>query len=117
MAKHGRGNRRTKRVKGIGKNRLHSASKRSAKKTCALCKTVLHGMPHGKRKAGVSKLAKSEKRPTGLFGGILCSQCRSNALEEAIRIQLGAKQMEEIDLTERNFVEQALQHLNSLQKG
>lgn len=117
MAKHGRGNRRTKRVKGIGKNRLHSASKRSGKKTCSLCGSVLHGMPHGKRKAEISKLAKSEKRPTGLFGGVLCSRCRSNALEEAIRIQIGSKQMEEISLTERNFVEQALQHLNRQQKG
>lgn len=117
MAKHGKSNRRTKRVKGIGKNRLHSASKRSGKKTCALCHAILHGMPHGKRKAGISKLAKSEKRPTGLFGGILCSQCRSHALEDAIGIQTGAKQIEEIGLTERDFVEQALQRLNSLQKG
>lgn len=117
MGKHGRSNARKKRVKGIGKNRFHSARKKTGKKTCALCQALLHGMPHGKRTAGVSKLAKSEKRPTGLFGGILCSKCRGNALEEAIRVQIGAKQMEEVELVERVFVEQALQRLNSLQKG
>lgn len=116
MAKHGKRNQKIKRVKAIRQNRMYLVRKKAGKKTCALCDAVLHGAPHGKRVAGIAKLSRSQRRPTGLFGGILCSRCRENALEEAIRVRVGAKQLDDVGLAEKNFVEQALQHLNKMEK-
>jgi large subunit ribosomal protein L34e len=113
MAGHGKSNRRVKHANGISRHRLRNARGKTAKKTCALCRNVLHGTPHGKKASQVSKLAKSEKRPSGLFGGILCSKCRHRIMEEAIRIHAGNKSAEESGLSERGFVEQALQYLNN----
>lgn len=112
MSKHGRRNLRTQTVKGIFASHAHRKRAKSQKKTCALCEKMLHGVPHGQRVAGVKRLSKSQRRPTGLFGGILCSHCRQDVIEEAVRIRTGAKMLDDVLLSEKNFVEQALAHIN-----
>ncbi len=47
-----------------------------------------------------------------MFGGTLSSKARTLVFEDAIRVKLGLKELEEIPLNEKKFVEQALQHLN-----
>jgi len=88
-------------------------TKKSAKKTCALCQNALHGVPHGKRVAKVRKLSKTEKRPTALFGGTLCGTCRKQVMEEAAKVNSGAKEEFEIEFRFRPYVEQALQKISA----
>jgi len=48
---------------------------------CAICKKQLHGVPRKK----LRKLSKSEKKPSRIFGGYLCSSCSREKLKERIR--------------------------------
>ncbi|MBU0635435.1 hypothetical protein KKE06_00215 [Candidatus Micrarchaeota archaeon] len=106
-----RRNKRVKRIRTIRKHKPKTGKSKASKKRCALSKSVLHGTTHGKRIARVRKLSKTQKRPTGIFGGILNSKERKHVIEEAIKVKLGIKTMDGVSLKERNFVEQALQQL------
>lgn len=81
---------------------------KASKHRCAICKGLLHGVPHSKRKAEVKKLSKSERRPSAIFGGILCSRCRTNIIEEAIKVKHKLKDVSDIELNNRKYVETAL---------
>lgn len=103
--------RRLKKVKRRTPGRrvvIHFRREKTGKHVCALCGKPLHGVPHGRRPAQVRKLSKSERRPERLFGGVLCSECVRKVLDDAFYVKTGVKRMEEVDLKERKFVEQAL---------
>ena len=103
-----------KRIKGIRRKPGRTKKrfkKKASKKKCSLTKAMLHGVPHGKKTAQVRKLSKTQKRPTGMFGGILSASKRKHVFEEAIKVRLGIKPLEAVSLQERNFVEQALQQI------
>ena len=111
MGTHGKRNAREKRVKTPSQPAVHKKTGKASKKTCASCGSVLHGVPHGKRVAQVSRMGKSQKSPTGLFGGILCAPCKKRTVENGIKVRLGIKPLEDISLKEKNFVEQAMAYI------
>ncbi len=86
----------------------HFRREKTGKHVCALCGRPLHGVPHGRRPSQVRKLAKTERRPERVFGGVLCAECTRRILELAFYVRAGVKSMEEIGIRERRFVEQAL---------
>lgn len=108
MSKHGRKNTGTKRHKSASGVTIKTVYRKSGKKTCALCGNALHGVPHGKRVAAVRKMPKSQKRPSVPFGGTLCSPCRTQVIEEAAKVNSGAKEEFEIEFRFRPFVEQVM---------
>lgn len=88
-----------------GKTVERRGEKKSGKHHCAVCGKVLHGVPHGKKPSKVGRLSKSQRKPTAIFAGILCSQCRTKAMEEAIKVNQKIKKMNEVELVLRNYVE------------
>lgn len=81
----------------IGKLRKASAV------LCALCRTKLHGVPR-LRTGALAKLAKTQKRPERLFGGVLCSGCTRDVLVDRARLQSGALQPELVPLTRMRYI-------------
>ncbi len=70
---------------------------------CATCKTALQGVPRN-----VAKLAKTEKRPSVLFGGLLCSKCRDEVFDYAIMVKLNLVPESEISFKIKKYVDQAI---------
>ena len=87
---------------------IHYRREKTGKHVCALCGRPLHGVPHGRRPSQVRKLAKTERRPERVFGGVLCADCARRVIELAFYVKTGVKRMEDIGIRERRFVEQAL---------
>lgn len=70
---------------------------------CALCGSKLQAVP--KRSAsGMRKLAKTEKRPQRVFGGVLCGNCTRLVLKEKARLKAGVLAEGELDLVRGKFV-------------
>ncbi|MFH1544519.1 MAG: 50S ribosomal protein L34e [archaeon] len=88
-----------------GKTVERREEKKSGKHHCAVCRKQLHGVPHGKKPSEVRRLSKTERRPTALFAGVLCNQCRTNAMEEAAKVNQKIKKLTEVELILRNYVE------------
>lgn len=91
-----------------GETRMTFFKEKASKKTCGLCGETLHGVLHGKRKTQVLQLSKSQRRPSVLFGGVLCSSCRTEIIEEAVKVKTGLKNLSEVGFVERKFVEMAM---------
>ncbi|MEM4662598.1 MAG: 50S ribosomal protein L34e [Candidatus Diapherotrites archaeon] len=70
--------------------------------SCALCHSKLAGTVQAK------KGGKSKKRPSVMFGGVLCNKCRSTVFEEALKVKENIKKLEDCDVKERPYIEQAL---------
>lgn len=87
------------------KSKEYYVRRKTSKHHCAICSAVMHGMPHGKTNAAVSKLSKTERRPSTGFGGVLCAACRKNICEDAAKVSSGAKNMEDVDFRRRKYVE------------
>jgi ribosomal protein L34E len=87
------------------KTKVHYFKGKPGKHHCALCSKVLHGMPHNKTKAELSKLSKTKKRPEALLAGQVCSQCRTLLLDEAIKIKLKTKSLDDVKLNFKPYVE------------
>jgi large subunit ribosomal protein L34e len=83
---------------------------KSAKHTCAICDSILAGVPHAKKASEVRAMPKSQRRPEVPFGGILCSKCRRAVFEEASRVSMG-KDIGKVSLAVKPYVEQALNRL------
>ncbi len=91
-----------------GKLKIVYKKNKPAKKKCVLCSRQLHGVPHGKSTAEISKLSKTQKRPNALFGGILCNKCREKVIREAALVKTGEKKKEEVLIKKRKFTEELL---------
>jgi ribosomal protein L34E len=98
-------------VRTPGGVKIRYETGKSGKHHCARCKTVLHGVPHGKRRGEIAKLSKSEKRPSVIFGGVLCGNCRKEVIEDAAKIKAGFKEEKDVDLEIKKFVEIALRRV------
>jgi len=94
-----------------GKTRARSGAKKTAKRGCKSCGTMLHGMPHGLSMTKARSLSKSQKRPSVMFAGELCSKCRRKVLDEAIMVTQNSKSRNSIDLSMRKAVEKAMEKL------
>lgn len=71
--------------------------KKPSRAKCALCSAQLHAVP--KRSQGeLSKLAKTEKRPQRVFGGVLCANCTRRVLKEKTRLKHKVISENELDL-------------------
>lgn len=92
-----------------GKTAVRKAKKKTGKHYCTLCASILHGMPHGVAKAKLARMSKTEKKPTGIFAGVLCSKCSRRAIDEAIIAGQSSKGIESSDLSFRKFAKQALE--------
>ena len=51
---------------------------------CANCKIILKGMSR-KTQAKFRNLSKSEKKPSRMYGGLLCSKCARRKIIESVR--------------------------------
>jgi large subunit ribosomal protein L34e len=71
---------------------------------CALCGCKLHGVP--RERAG---LAKTEKRPERVFGGVLCAKCAALVVRDRARLKSGVMGREQVPLGRLKWVE-ALKH-------
>lgn len=89
-----------------GESKPRYVRKKPSKHKCAVCKGVLQGVPHGKNKSKIGKLAKSEKRPSVRFAGMLCNKCRTEVFEEAILVKYSAKKIDDVKLKLRKYVKQ-----------
>jgi large subunit ribosomal protein L34e len=87
-----------------GKSKIFYVKGKKGKHKCALCKKVLHGTPHSKTKGKITKLSKTQKRPSVPFGGILCSECRTTITDEAIKVISKEKKEEELELKSKKYV-------------
>ena len=57
-----------------GRNVIHYKKRKPAKAKCGKCGSVLKGVAR-ERPYKMRKMAKSKKRPTRPYGGVLCSKC------------------------------------------
>jgi len=89
-----------------GKSKRIFVKDKPGKHHCALCKRVLHGVPHGKDIAKVRKLGKTKRRPTALFAGVLCSKCRPMVVTEAAKVDAKVKKLDEVELRLQRYVKQ-----------
>ena len=84
--------------------RKHSKAKKPSHAKCALCGNRLHAVPK-RGIAGMRKLAKTEKRPERVYGGILCSGCTRRLLKEKARLKTGVISADELpDLRRASYI-------------
>ena len=88
-----------------------TAKKKTGKRHCCVCGKIMHGTPSGKNIAQSRRLAKTEKRPSAMFAGLLCNQCRAMVLEEALKIKYAGKKQEESSIRLGKFVEEAMKKI------
>jgi len=91
-----------------GKTKRVSVKKRPSAKKCQLCGNKLSGTLSGRKEA---KASLSQKRPSALFAGGLCNVCRAVAVEEALKVKLGVKKEEDIELRLKGAVSGALKKI------
>ena len=85
--------------------------KKTGKHKCAVCKEMLHGMPHGLRTFEVRKLSKTERRPENLLSSVLCPKCRKEAYQDAIMLKNNIKEEKDIDLRYIKYIKMILKKL------
>jgi large subunit ribosomal protein L34e len=71
---------------------------------CALCGEKMRGVPRVR-----ARLAKTEKRPERVFGGVLCGACVALVVRDRTRLKSGVASREEIPVARLKWVE-ALKH-------
>ena len=67
-----------------GKLVLHYKKKKPGKAKCSNCGKPLHGVPR-ERPYKMRTMAKTKKRPSRPFGGVLCSACMRKKIVEKAR--------------------------------
>jgi ribosomal protein L34E len=106
MPTPGERSKKKKFIRTIKKVKIVHPKKKAKKQTDPITGKKLAGVPHGKKK-GKLNIAKTKKRPTAPFGGILSGKSRKKVIEETIKVKLGLKKIEDVSLSEKKFVEQA----------
>ncbi|MFH0905792.1 MAG: 50S ribosomal protein L34e [archaeon] len=91
-----------------GKRRRLILKKKTQKHTCAICSSVLHGMPHGLRPFEVKKLKKTERRPENPLASILCNDCRSKVYLDAVELKYKLKTKDDIEHKLRKYVDMVI---------
>lgn len=98
-----------KKFRKTGKEtRVFFVRDRQGKQHCALCSNVLLGVAQNKSNTERRNLKKSEKRPSVVFGGVLCSSCRRNVWEEGVKVKTNLKKIDDVELRLRHYVDEAL---------
>lgn len=92
-----------------GKAKIGYKEEKKHKNVCAVSGKKLHGVPQGLCPSKVGKLAKTEKRPSVRFGGVLGGGSRKKVVEEALKVREGIKSIDSVSFKLRNFVKQELE--------
>jgi ribosomal protein L34E len=79
---------------------------------CALCKNMLHGVPHGKKINALKKLSKTQRRPSVPFAGILCGHCREMVAVETVKVAMAQKKLAQVELRVQPYVKQLQASVN-----
>ncbi|MFH1285657.1 MAG: 50S ribosomal protein L34e [Candidatus Micrarchaeota archaeon] len=77
---------------------IYSRRKKKPLVRCGICKRVLTGVSN---KRGASK---TERKPSRLFGGMLCHRCVSRIIQQRARIENGEITKEEIEVRFKRYV-------------
>ncbi len=85
--------------------------KKTGTHKCAICKTALHGMPHGKRAFEVKKLNKTQRRPENLLSSMLCPDCRKIAYQEAVMFKHNIISEKNLDLRYAKYVKMIMKRI------
>ena len=67
-----------------GRTVLHYRKRKPKNAKCSSCGIVLKGVPR-ERPFKMKKMAKSKKRPSRPYAGVLCSKCMRSAIIEKAR--------------------------------
>lgn len=82
--------------KGIKK--IYVKDKKTNKRSCPICKSKLFGI-------GNENENKTAKRVTRIFGGMICHKCVSEIIKEATRVREKIKNIDNVDISLRKYVE------------
>src|SRR3989338_9866361 len=82
---------------------IYKAGKPS-KAICAICAAKLNAVPN-RIPSEMRKLAKTEKRPERVFGGVLCGGCTSTVLKEKSRLSNASIMREHVPLNHLKYVD------------
>jgi len=96
-----------------GETKIVKPKKKHSKKTCALCKEVLHGVMHGKKGSEVRAASKSARRPSAVYGGVLCTKCREEVVEEAAKVEAKFKEMDAVPFKMKTYVEGLMKRISA----
>jgi len=91
--------RRAKRGKEGGKAQFRYVRKSGRTACCAICSLKL---------AGGREKAKSKRRVSRIFGGVLCPRCSFDVLKLAGKVRAAHMKLDDVDLERRKFVRQAV---------
>ncbi|MFH1750124.1 MAG: 50S ribosomal protein L34e [Candidatus Micrarchaeota archaeon] len=94
---------RTVKTPGGRVARIYKA-KKTSKAPCAICRGLLRGVPNLGR-SGMRKLAKTEKRPERMFGGVLCGNCLRALIREKIRLESGILSREDVGISHLKYID------------
>ena len=98
------GSRRRVRRSSTGKQVIIYKNRRAAPAICAICDCKLNAVPRGSV-VEMRKLAKTEKRPERVFGGVLCHACTQQIVKEKVRIGAGVINRKDVPLMHLKYVE------------
>ncbi|PIO01857.1 50S ribosomal protein L34e [Candidatus Micrarchaeota archaeon CG_4_10_14_0_2_um_filter_60_11] len=76
-----------------------------ARRVCALCGGVLHGVLR-RRPSDLRKTSKSQRAPTRMFAGVLCGSCVALIVKDRARMKAGSATEKDVPLTRLKFVKQ-----------
>jgi len=89
--------------RGIIKRTL--VKKKTGMHKCAICKEMLHGMPHGKRVFEVAKLSKTERRPEAPLASMICPVCRKEIYLSAVMLKYNLLTKDEVDYRYTKYID------------
>lgn len=96
-----------------GETKIIAPKKKHSKRTCALCREVMHGVLHGKKSSEVRAASKSSRRPSAVFGGVLCGACREEVVEEAAKVEGKFKEIDEVPFKMKTYVEGIMKRVSA----
>ena len=97
--------RRADRITPKNRHVIHYERKPGSKPHCAICRAELNGIPARKNVKGRTINSNARK-----FGGVLCSSCSANVIKLASRIEQGEMKLNDISVSQRNYVLQMISH-------
>lgn len=86
-----------------GRRILVRKNKKTSKPKCGLCHAVLLGVARG-TPLEISKLGKSERRPSRPFGGVLCSKCAREVSVLKAVVKLKLKKKEDVPISLSGYI-------------
>lgn len=86
-----------------GKKVVKFKTKKPGKALCGICNAKLNAVPN-RRPPELSKLAKTQKRPERVFGGVLCHACTRRIIKEQSRVASGAIAKSEVDFRDLKYL-------------